>query len=154
MFARALTFENIMRQRRVEVVVRGRAAQVRLVARSLRRAGLAVRVPRALAERYGVVETRVEQAPIGLASQVALERIFDSLANETSVPRLHTLVNDGALLKAGLHAALYQHQKVSFFFCSLVGLFCLYSRSLLTLNAYLRRAYPGCSAASCEEKWV
>ena len=123
MLARALTFANIMRQRRVEVVVRGRAAQVRLVARSLRRAGLAVRVPRALAERYGVVETRVEQAPIGLASQVALERIFDSLANETSVPRLHELVNDGALLKAGLHATLYQHQKVSFLVCSLVGLF-------------------------------
>ena len=115
-FARALTFENVLRQRRVEVVVRGRAAQVRLVARALRRAGLAVRVPPALAERYGVVQTRVEPARIGHASQVALERIFDSLANETSVPRLHELVNDGTLLKAGLHATLYPHQKVSCLF--------------------------------------
>ena len=55
------------------------------------------RVPRALAERYGVVETRVEQARIGAASQVALEKIFDSLANESSVPRLHSFVHDQAL---------------------------------------------------------
>ena len=70
-------------RRRVEVVVRGKVSQVRHVVRVLRRAdagrGLAVRVPPVLASRYGIVETTVERAQIGASSQIALEKIFDSL---------------------------------------------------------------------------
>ena len=51
-------------------MVRGRASQVKFVAKELRRAGLVVRVPAVLAARYGVVETRVEKAQVGAASQV------------------------------------------------------------------------------------
>ena len=98
-------------RRMVEVVVRGRASQVRHVARVLRRAGLQVRVPPALAARYGVVESKVEQAQVGASSQAALERIFDNLANESSAPALHARVDDDALASAGIRSTLYRHQK-------------------------------------------
>ena len=44
----------------------------------------------------------MEKANIGEAAQAALERIFDSLANDTARPPLHAWVDDSALAAAGL----------------------------------------------------